>query len=265
MYVSSKSYGVCGRVCYILASASTQLAISIHLIIRKPTLFSRRDDVRVFASEAFVGKSAGLGGCPWRDRDGTVGRLIPQGRQLIMWKNPGTEVRDNRIGFRVGFRVDMKVIHSCRYQAFRVCTCAWLARAGCREPAIFVVVGDDRTCAVYGCKVRFPVRVGTVACGQGENSVVTAIPRVFNCDALSEQWRRHVARKVTVAVFDVACTLNFEKQHLTTHVIVATMNAGTSTARCWWLFAILGKQRCSLERSATRGSGRDRVCKMRLT
>jgi hypothetical protein len=53
---------------------------------------------------------------------------------------------------------------------------------------------------VYGCKVRFPVRVGTVACGQGEDSVVAAIPRVFNCDALSEQWWRHVERRVIVAL-----------------------------------------------------------------
>jgi hypothetical protein len=89
-----------------------------------------------------------------------------------------------------------------------------------------VVVGDDGTCAVYGCIVRFPVCVGTVACGQGEDSVVTAIPRVFNCDALSEQWRRHVARRVSVAVFDVACTLNAEKQYLTTHVIIATIGCG---------------------------------------
>ena len=74
-----------------------------------------------------------------------------------------------------------------------------------------MVVGEDGTCGVYGCIMRFTVRVGTVACGQGENSVVTAIPRVFNCDALSEQWRRHVARRVTVAVFDVAYTLNSEK------------------------------------------------------
>jgi hypothetical protein len=92
---------------------------------------------------------------------------------------------------------------------------------------------------VCGCIVRFPGCVGAVACGQGEDSVVTAIPRVFDYDALSEQWRRHVARRVTVAVFDVACTLSFEKQHLTTHVIVATMNAGTCTARCWRLFGML--------------------------
>jgi hypothetical protein len=120
-------------------------------------------------------------------------------------------------------------------------------------------------CGVCGCIVRFSACVGAVACGQGNNSVVTAIPRVFDCDALSERRWRRVARRVTVVVFDVAYTLNSEKQHLTTHVIVATMNAGTSTARCWWLFAILGKQKCSLQRSAAHGSGRNRAFKMRLT
>lgn len=35
-----------------------------------------------------------------------------------------------------------------------------------------------------------------------------------------------MARRVTVAVFDVAYTLDSEKWHLTTHVIVATMDAG---------------------------------------
>lgn len=56
--------------------------------------------------------------------------------------------------------------------------------------------------------MRFPARAGTVARGQDEDCVVTAIPRVFDCDALSEQWCRHMARKVTAAVSDAACTLD---------------------------------------------------------
>jgi hypothetical protein len=41
-----------------------------------------------------------------------------------------------------------------------------------------------------------------------EDSVVTAIPRVFDCDALSEKWCRYMAREVTAAVFDAAYNLS---------------------------------------------------------
>lgn len=71
-----------------------------------------------------------------------------------------------------------------------------------------MVVGDYYTCVVYCRIMRFPTCAGTVACGWDEDCVVTAIPRVFDCDALSEQWCRRMARNVTAAVFDAACTLD---------------------------------------------------------
>ena len=164
--------------------------------------------MRVFAGEALLGESASLGGCKRLDRDGALRRLVPQRGQVIVWKGPGTEVRNNRVWFQVGSRVDMEEIHSCRYQAFRVCAHRWLARAGQREPAILEIVGDYYTRTVYGRIMRFSACAGTVACREAEDSVVPAIPRVFDCDALSEQWCRHMARKVTAAVTDGAYTLS---------------------------------------------------------
>jgi len=134
--------------------------------------------------------------------------------QVTVWKHPGTEVWNNRIWLKVGPKVDMEEIHSCRYQAFGVGAHRWLAGTEQREPAILVVVGNYHTRTVYGRILRFSACAGTVACGQDEDSVVTAIPRVFDCDALSEQWCRHMTRKVTAAVFDAAYTLNFDYEHL---------------------------------------------------
>lgn len=72
MYLPSQSYRVRRRICYILADASTYLDTSVHLVIRKPALFSILANMRVFAGEALVGKSADLGGCTWLDRDGIL-------------------------------------------------------------------------------------------------------------------------------------------------------------------------------------------------
>jgi hypothetical protein len=83
-------------------------AIAIHLIICKPTLSSGRDYLRVFAGEALFGESAGLGGCTRLDRDGALRRLVPQRGQVLVWEDPGTEVRNNRVWFQVGSR-----LHQC--------------------------------------------------------------------------------------------------------------------------------------------------------
>ena len=99
VYVPSQSYRICRRVCYVLASASAQLAIAIHLIICKPTLFRGRDNMRVFAGEALLGEWASLSGCKRLDRDGALRRLVLQRGQVIVWKGPGTEVRNNRVWF----------------------------------------------------------------------------------------------------------------------------------------------------------------------
>jgi hypothetical protein len=74
-----------------------------------------------------------------------------------------------------------------------------------REPAVFMVIGDDRARAVDGCVVRFSRHAdGTIAGGQGEAGVVTAVPRVFDRNALGDRLRRHLVRGVVVVVSNAA-------------------------------------------------------------
>lgn len=98
MYVPSQSYRVRGRICDVVASASAQLTVFVHLTVCKPTLFSRRDDMCVLACEALIREPTCFGDCTRLNDGGSLHRLVPQGWEVVVWKDPGTEVRDNRIG-----------------------------------------------------------------------------------------------------------------------------------------------------------------------
>jgi len=169
--------------------------------------------MRVFAGETLFGESVGLGGCTRLDRDSALRRPVPQRGQVIVRKDPGLEVRKNGIWFQAGSRVDMEEIHSCQYEAFQVCAHRWLVRAGQREPAILAIVGDYYTRSIYRRIVRFSACTVAVARRQDEDSVVTAVPRVFDGDLLSEKWGGHMARKTTAAAFNAVCTSDFSHQH----------------------------------------------------
>jgi hypothetical protein len=121
-------------------------------------------------------------------------------------ENPSAKVGDNRTRVKGEFGgVDMEEIYACRYQVLGVWVCAWYARLTCREPAVLAVIGDDRARAMDGCMVRFSTCTdGTIAGGQGEDGVVTAVPRVFDRNALGERLRRHLVRGVKVAVSNAA-------------------------------------------------------------
>lgn len=69
---------------------------------------------------------------------------------------------------------------------------------------------------MYRCMMRFPACAGTVAHRQGEDGGFAAILRVFDCDAMSEQWRRDVARGAKDAMSNVAYKLSSNYQQFTT-------------------------------------------------
>ena len=86
-----------------------------------------------------------------------------EGSSEVQWASSLLTTQNNRIWLKVGPRVDMEEIHSCRYQAFGVGAHRWLAGTGQREPAILVVVGNYHTRTVYGRIIRFSACAGTVA------------------------------------------------------------------------------------------------------
>jgi hypothetical protein len=49
------------------------------------------------------------------------------------------------------------------------------------KPAILVVVRDYRTCAMYGCIVRFTNCASTNACRHGENSISRTSRALLTC------------------------------------------------------------------------------------
>jgi hypothetical protein len=49
------------------------------------------------------------------------------------------------------------------------------------KPATLVVVRDYRTCAMYGCIVRFTNCASTNACRQGENSISRTSRELLAC------------------------------------------------------------------------------------
>jgi hypothetical protein len=168
LYVPAQSYQVRRRVCCILAKATVQFAVPPHLIFRKPTLLSCRDDVCILAGKTLIVESACLDGSRRLNCDSVLRhrRLMPQQRQIFVRETPGAEVGDNGIRVRGEFGgVDMEEIHACRYQAFGVGTRTWLSRLTCREPAVLAVIGDDRARAVDGCVVRFSSMRWAKDCG----------------------------------------------------------------------------------------------------
>jgi hypothetical protein len=115
MYIASLFYRIRRRICDVATSAPAQFTVFVHLIVYEPALFGRRDDVCILACEALVGEPTCFGGCTRLNSGGNLRRLVPQGGQFIMWEDPGTEVRYNRIRFHVGFGVNMKEVHSSGY------------------------------------------------------------------------------------------------------------------------------------------------------
>lgn len=93
MYVPPQSYGDHRRIWDVLAGATAQLAGFIHLIIRKPALVGRRYDVHILAYETLVAESTCFGDCVRLDSGGNLRRLVPQGRQIVVWEGPDTEAR----------------------------------------------------------------------------------------------------------------------------------------------------------------------------
>lgn len=115
MYVASQSHRVRRRICNVLAIAPAQLTVLVHLVICKPALLSRRDDVSILACETLVGEPTCFGDCVRLDGGGSLRRRVPQGGQFVVREGSGTKFRDNRIGIQVGFGVNMEEVDSSGY------------------------------------------------------------------------------------------------------------------------------------------------------
>ena len=78
MYVASQPYRVRGRICDVPASAPTQLAVSVHLVVCKLALLSRWNNVCILARETLIDEPKCFGGCARLDNGGNLRRLVPE-------------------------------------------------------------------------------------------------------------------------------------------------------------------------------------------